>query len=223
MQNVRVKETHLTFGGVAYFRAHSEEVEIGSIGEIRRPILKQNYLEVKDRIIVPSDEIIQATVVDIDFNYTSKTDFNMGATGIVEGVPGSLDGGAAFDNLRSGDLKLVKFSVSNSSLKKITNNSPEKLNDLRRWGKKARIINQVFIVIDASLANQFSRNSEIKISSGIKGLEAELGVGTSASGSTSVQISSDTCFAYLMLKIDWSKKQNEIKILDLNDDQWGSG
>ena len=53
MSNVVVKETHLTFGGVAYYRAHAEEVEIGSIGEKRKPLFKSNYLEVKDRVLVP--------------------------------------------------------------------------------------------------------------------------------------------------------------------------
>ena len=48
MPNVVVKENHLTFGGVAYFRGHAEDVEIGSIGEKRTPLTKQNYLEVKD-------------------------------------------------------------------------------------------------------------------------------------------------------------------------------
>ena len=79
----------------------------------------------------------------------------------------------------------------------------------------------MFIVIDATLANQFSRNFGVKISAGIKGLEAKVGVGGSASGTTTVQISKDTCFAYLMLKIEWDKKQNEPKIVDLDDDQWG--
>ncbi len=221
MSNVIVKENHLTFGGLAYFRAHAEEVEIGSIGEKRKPLFKQNYLEVKDLIVVPGDEIIQATVVDIDFDHTSKTDLSLGATAIVEGVPVKLDGDATFEKLRLGDLKLVKFSVSNNEIKRAANNSPEMLQDLHRWGKNARIVHQVFIVIDAILANQFSRNYGVKISTGIKGLEAKIGVGGSASGTTTVQISKDTCFAYLMLKIEWDKKQDEPKIVDLDDDQWG--
>lgn len=73
MANVVVAENHLTFGGVAYFRGNTEEVEIGSIGEKRTPLTKQNYLEVKDRIPVPSIAIIKSTVVDIDFTKTSRS------------------------------------------------------------------------------------------------------------------------------------------------------
>ena len=109
-----VKETHLKYGGVNYFRAHAEEVEIGSIGEIRKPVVKQNYLEVMDRILVPEEDVIEATVVDIDYERTSKTDLSLGATALVNGVPVKMDGDAAFDKFKKGDLKLVKFSISNN-------------------------------------------------------------------------------------------------------------
>ena len=118
MTNVVVKENHLTFGGIAYFRAHAEEVEIGSIGEKRKPLTKQNYLEVKDRVLVPKKNIVKATVAEIDFIKTSKKAFNVKARAIVNGVPAKLSGSAVFDKLRSGDLKLVKFSISNNDMKR---------------------------------------------------------------------------------------------------------
>ena len=218
-----VKETHLKYGGVNYFRAHAEEVEIGSIGEIRKPVVKQNYLEVMDRILVPEEDVIEATVVDIDYERTSKTDLSLGATALVNGVPVKMDGDAAFDKFKKGDLKLVKFSISNNAMKRAANSSPERLEDLRRWGKDARIAHQVFIVIDAEMAEKFSRGIGVKVSAGVKGVEAKVGVGTSTSGTTTLKISKDTCFAYLLLKIKWDKSSNKPKILDLKDDVWGIG
>lgn len=222
MSNVVVKENHLTFSGVSYFRAHAEEVEIGSIGEVRRPLVRQNYLEVKDRILVPEENIIEATVADIDFEKTSKTDLGIGATAIVDGVPVKMDADATFEKLRKGELKLVKFSISNNAMRNAANKSPDQLKDLKRWGRKARIAHQVFIVIDASLASNFNRSGGAKISAGAEGLNANVNVGSSASGFTTVKLSKDTCFAYLLLKIEWEKKQSDPKILDLNDDQWGT-
>lgn len=223
MKNVVVKENHLTFGGVSYFRAHAEEVEIGSIGEVRKPMAGQNYLEVKDRIPVPKEHIIEVTVVEIDFKSTSKTDLGLGATALVDGVPVKLSGDLAFDKLRSGELKLVKFSIPGNVMKRVANDSPEKLRDLRSWGKNARIAHQVFIVMDASLANGFDNSFGVEVSAGVDGLEGKLGVGGTYSGTTKVKISKDTCFAYLMLKITWEKGQREPNISDLNDDQWGPG
>lgn len=222
MANVVVKENHLTFGGVAYFRGNAEEVEIGSIGEKRTPLTKQNYLEVKDRIPVPNIDVTKSTVVEIDFTKTSKNVFDAAVSAIVKGVPVKFSGDATFDKLRSGELKLVKFSVSTNDMKRAANDSPQKLQDLIQWGNDARIAHQVFIVMEASLANQFDNNVAVDLSAGTKGIEAKVGVNGSASGTTTVQISKGTCFAYLLAKIDWDAhmKKNQTKIVDLDDDQW---
>ncbi len=223
MPNIVVKENHLTFGGVAYFRGHAEEVEIGSIGEKRKPLTKQNYLEVKDRIPVRNIDVTKATVVEIDFTKTSKSAFNTMVSAIVKGVPFEFSGDTTFKKLKSGELKLVKFSVSNNDMKKAANNSPQKLQSLIEWGNNARIVHQVFIVIEASMANQFNNNVNVDLSIGVKGLEAKVNGTESASGTTTVEISKGTCFAYLLAKIDWDAKQkkNKTKIVDLDDDQWG--
>jgi hypothetical protein len=219
MKNVVVKENHLTFGGVAYFRAHAEEVEIGSIGEKRKPLFKQNYLEVKDRLLVPEENIVIATEAEIDFINTSKKSFKLKAAAIIEGVPVKLGGDAVFDRLRSGELKLVKFSIANNDLKKLANNSSQQLESIIHWGKKARLAHQIFVVIEAELANAFSRNINVGLAAGVTGLEARLDAGFGASGATTVTLSKGTCFAYLLLKPEWNDSGNGI--IDLDDDQWG--
>jgi hypothetical protein len=223
MSNVVVKETHLTFGGVAYYRAHAEEVEIGSIGEKRKPLFKSNYLEVKDRVLVPEKNIIKATTAEIDFTKTTKSAFGLKAKAVVDGVPAQLDGDAVFNKLRSGELKLVKFSISNNDMKDAINNSPEALEALKYWNKRARVALQVFIVIEAKLAEAFDRDIDLGLSAGVNGLKAELGTSFAANGSTSLTLSQDTCFAYLIAKVRWDgrNKKDRKKIVDLDDDQWG--
>lgn len=225
MANVSVKDNHLTFGGLAYFRGHAEEVEIGSIGEKRTPLSKQNYLEVKDHIPVPKIAVAKATVMDIDFTSTAKSAFNTAVSAIVKGVPVKFDGDTTFDKLRAGDLKLVKFSVANNDMKKAANESQQRLRDLIEWGDDARIAHQVFIVADATLANQVGGNSTVNLSAGVKGIEVQLGGSHASSSTTTVQLSKGTCFAYLLAKIDWDAKQKKDKtrIVDLDDDQWSFG
>lgn len=224
MSNVVVKEDHLTFGGVSYFRAHAEEVEIGSIGEKRKPLFKDNYLEVKDRILVPEHDIIQATVADIDFNKTTRKAFGLKAHALVDGVPASLEGGAVFNKLRSGDLRLVKFSIANNAMMEAINTSVNALAALKHWGRRARVALQVFIVIEARLAEAFSSDTNIGLSAGISGLKAEVDAQFTANGSTSVTLSKDTCFAYLLAKVRWDakKKKDRTRVVDLDDDQWGT-
>jgi hypothetical protein len=217
-----VHENHLTFGGVAYFRGHAEEVEIGSIGEKRTPLTKQNYLEVKDHIPVPKIGVAKATAVEIDFTKTTKTAFNTVVSAIIKGVPVKLNGDATFDKLRSGELKLVKFSVETSDMVKAANDAPRALDELIGWGNDARIAHEVFVVMDASLSNVFDNDIRVDLSAGVKGMKAKVGVGTSGAGSTEVELSQGTCFAYLLARIDWDAKQkkNQTRIVDLDDDQW---
>jgi hypothetical protein len=117
----------------------------------------------------------------------------------------------------------MKFSISSSEMKKALNQSPDKLKELYYWGKNARIAHQVFIVMEASLADKFSKKFGLNLKAGVNGLGAEIGVGGSSSGTTHVTISKDTCFAYLLLRITWDKNKDNPTILDLNDDQWGAG
>ena len=222
MPNVAVHENHLTFGGVAYFRGGAEDVEAGCIGEKRTPLTKQNYLEVKDRIPVPKIAVAKTTVVEIDFNKTSKGAFGAAVSALIKGVPVKFSGDVTFDKLRSGQLKLVKFSVPYNVIKKAANNSPQKLRSLIEWGNDARIVNEVFVVMEASMADQFNSNANAELSVGVDGLEATVGGSHTASGTTTVNISKGTTFAYLLLKIEWDAKlkRNRTKIVDLNDDQW---
>ncbi|MBL8292321.1 MAG: hypothetical protein JNN08_10825 [Bryobacterales bacterium] len=222
MANVVVAENHLTFGGVSYFRGHAEEIVIGSIGEKRTPLTKMNYLEAKDRIPVDKINIVRSTVTEIDFAKTTKASFTATVAAIVKGVPVKFSGGSTFDKLRSGELKLVKFSVTTEEMKKAANASPKAIENLINWGNDARIAHQVFIVMEASLATVFDNDVKVDLSAGAAGIEASVGVGSSSSGVTKVRISPGTGFAYLLAKIDWDAKQkkNQTKIVDLDDDQW---
>jgi hypothetical protein len=42
MSMVTLKDSHLTYNGVAYFRGNSEETELGSIGEKHTSLIKMN-------------------------------------------------------------------------------------------------------------------------------------------------------------------------------------
>lgn len=219
MPNVVVKENHLTFGGVAYFRGHAEEIELGSYGEIRKPFKSADYLEVQDKIVLDETKIKSPVITEIDFEKTSKTDLKLGVTALIEGVPVKLDGSASFQKMRSGELKLVKFSIDNKDMRDIVNKLPETLDFMKNLGKDARIAHQVFIVMEAKLANSFVRGVDVKLSAGVDGIEADLGVAWSADGKTKVVLSKNSCFAYLVAKIQWNKDKTSINLL--RNDQWG--
>jgi hypothetical protein len=223
MVKVVVRDNHLNFGGVNYFRGAAEEVELGSFGEKLTPIMGMNRLSVKGRIPVPKIAKAQSTVVEIDSSTTSKSAFNTAISAIIKGVPLKINGDAAFEKLKNQELKLVKFSVLPQLMKEAANNSPAALEELINYGKDARIAHQVFVVMEAEFATKFDNDASVDLSVGKGPLQATVGGNRASSGETTVQISKGTTFAYLLAKIDWDAnlKKNKTKIMDLDDDPWG--
>jgi len=181
-----------------------------------------NYLEIKGEMPAPKINTIESTVVDIDFSKTSKSAFTTTISAIVKGVPAKFNGAVAFTKLNKGELKLVKFSISNTKMEEAANKSPKVLENLIHYGKNARIAHQIFVVMDAKLATEFDNNVSGDLAVGKGGLEVTVGGNGGASGKTTVSISSGTGFAYLMVSIDWNalQKKNKSKIVDLDIDQW---
>lgn len=213
---VIVKDSHLNFGGVTYFRGHAEEIQLGSYGEKRTPLTKMNYLEAKGRIDGAKMKKANAMVVSIDSTQSKKGDFTGNVNAIIKGVPVSLSGGSAYDKLVKEELKLLKISVMTEDMKHAINNSPVVRDNLDKYGRDARVAHQVFMIIDAEMSTVFSRDSSVELSAGAGPVKATVGGTFGSAGSTTVEISPGTCFAYLLAKIDWKKDQVE----DLDDDQW---
>jgi hypothetical protein len=218
MPTATVKDNHLNFNGVNYFRGHAEEVELGSYGEKRTPLTKMNYLEIKGRVPVPNMAKATSTIVDIDESKLSKNDLKGGFKAIIKGVPVKVDGEAAFIKLTRNELKLVKFSVLNNDMKAALNKSPAALNDLRNYGKDARVAHQIFVVMEAKLATKYDNDVSVDLTVGKGPIKATLSGSHAAIGETTVEISAETTFAYLLLNIDWNK--DKTKVEDLDDDQW---
>ena len=222
MPFVKIKNNHLTYNDVAYFRAHSEDVgSPGSIGQKRTPITKANYLEVKDRISASKLKIAKSTVALIDTGELSQSDIDAQVTALIPvggvPVPTKLDAQAAFNKLKGEEVKLVKFVVMNDDMVHALNDSPDKRDRLAGWGNDARVAIETFVAMHTTLAEKFDNNAEVSLSAGVdQVVQATVGGGGSGAGTTTVEIPGPTGFAYLLAKIRWNGNHVE----DLDDDQW---
>jgi len=221
MPFIKIRDNHLTYGGVAYFRAHSEDVEPGSIGEKRQPLRKANYLEVKDRIPPSKFKVARSTVALIDIGELSRSDIDAQVTALIPvggvPVPTKLDAQAAFDQLKSQEVKLVKFVVSTADMVRALNGSPDQRDKLAGWGHDARVVIENFVAMHYTLAEKFNHDVEVSLSAGVDHVvQATVGGGGSGAGTTTVTMPKPTCFAYLLGKIRW----NGNVVDDLDDDQW---
>lgn len=228
MAAVKVGEAHLKYNGISYYRGHAEEVILRSIGEKRTPITQQNYLEVKDSLPAGKVSGVKSTVVEIDTETTSQNDFAAELSVIIPvsglPVPVKLSPEAAFKQIKSNQLKLVKFSIEATDVVKAINESPAKRNLLIDWGDDARVAHQVFVVMDAKTSTAFDNNAAVELSVGVDGIfSATVGASSSKQGTTTVNFAPGSTFAYLLAKIDWdaTQKKNITKATDVDDDQWG--
>jgi hypothetical protein len=210
-----VKDNHMSFNGKAYFRGGSEDIYLGAYGEKKTPLTKTNYLEVQDGIPAPKLKVKEAAEISIDFSKTSEKDFlaNINVAVVFKGSPKT-----AYNDMKTGKLKLVKLVVDNEDMRDAANHSPKALNNLKSYGKDARIANQIFIVLDASMTKTFTSASSfsVTVNQGLVKVSAEGGGG--ASGATTVTVSEGSCFAYGLVKLDWDKGKDRIE--KITDDQW---
>jgi hypothetical protein len=222
MATARVKNTHLHFNGVNYFRGKATNVQLGSYGEKKTPIAKENYLEIQS--CIPPKLISKAKAFNVSIDSESQSSLNFGAevTAIIKGVPVKFKGDAAIDKIKKEELKLVLFSVSMEGMKNAINNAPNHLENLKNYGKDARIAVEVFVILEATLASEITSSGSVDIS----GSKEEIAVSLHGSGSgtakTNVTLPEGSCFAYLLAKIDWKMKGlKKDKVEKLTDDQWG--
>ncbi len=223
MSKVIVKDTHLTYNGITYFRGGAEQLELGSIGVKLSSLGKTNYLEVRDKIDAGKFKSTFSNVAEIDTTRLTKYEFEAKVAAIVpvSGMPApiTVTGDAAFEQIKLKQLELVKFTVFNYDMMNAVNSSPQMLTSLAEWGPKARIAHQIFVVMDARLAQKFDNRTTIITPMGPQGIDVTVGGAVGSAEATSVRIAAGSCFAYLLARIEWNSKKTEI--VDLNDDQWG--
>jgi hypothetical protein len=223
MSEVVMQKNHMKFLGVNYFRAGAPDVVLGAYGEKRTPLTGANRLEVKDSIPIPEGVIAEVTRVKIDFLKSSRTAFTQGVSALIYGVTVNLAGEQAFERLRQGELELVKFNIHINHMIEAANRSPRALQDLIRYGQDARIAHEIFVVMSATLASQFTNNVSVTLSGKYQSIEATVGANHTGSGTTTVTLDRGTTFAYLLAKIQWDaqNKKKRTRIVDLRTDQWG--
>lgn len=218
-QGAVIKDNHMKYNGKTYFRAGSEDVQIGSYGEKKTPLTKSNYLEVQDRIPTPKLKIREALIVDIDFKQSTKTDIEANINKSVV-FKGSVS--TAYEDLRNDKLKLVKLVIENEDIKDAINSSPKVIEDLKVYGNDSRVCHQVFIVLEASLARTVTTSTKFDVSGTDGSLKISVSGGTSKSTTAEITLSAGSTFAYGIVKLDWdaSQKKNWKKVVKATDDQW---
>lgn len=218
-QGAIIKDNHLKYNGKNYFRAGSEDILIGSYGEKKSPLTQANYLEVQDGIPTPKLKVRQAVIVDIDFKQSSKKDIEANVNKSVV-FKGSVE--TAYEDLKAGKLKLVKFIIENEDIKDAINSSPKVIENLKAYGNDSRVCHQVFVVLEATIAESVTSSTKFDVSGTDGSIRIGVSGGTSKNNTSVITLSKGSTFAYGIVKLDWdaNQKSNWKKVVKATDDQW---
>jgi hypothetical protein len=198
--DARVRDNHFYLRGVAYFRNRAEVVQLGDVGEKKAASPDENYLAVRQS--VPRDRLQIARATQIDLHGVAVSAGDIGTSITVPGV-GSLAAATVARQLEDQALSLVKLETLPQDIVAAANDSPAVIAELIRAGAGARLVHQVFVVLEMKTALNLAHAIRFEVS-GTTGSWAITGTGSSGSSSrTVVSITPATTFAYLLLKPSW--------------------
>lgn len=213
------------YGSLKYFRGNAHLLELGHAGEKKDPIGAKAYLDPYGKIKAKhlTDKVHFNTVASINWADVKSADLDAGATLKFMGL--GRKGGVSFSyaQAKSANLKLINFSIDEGPLKRILNNDANIIrNYLADEGNDARVVGEVWIVVEAELAEHFDSAAKADYSVEAFGNSLEITASGGHYGTQTIEISAGTTFAYKLYKVKkWNKGKSKIE--DLEADYKGMG
>lgn len=220
MALAHIHDKYLTYANRKFYTTGADSVRIGSYGEKERPLLSPNRLKRWKDIDIPPASLDEVLTVDIDFERSNEAALK-GA--IEENLIGEARAEGTYEKLRSGDLKLMKLAIAAGDMIDHVNALPDVLEKLLEYRASDRVCHEVFVVMQAELAEQMAAAGKVRVEGSGGGMDVEAEVGGGGGGRMSLTISSGATFAYAMFKPKWNRPwyQTATRIQDYTSDYYG--
>lgn len=223
--SVKITDHYFKHGGLKYFRGNAHLVELGTHGEKKDPIGAKAYLDPNGKIKAShlADRPIKKSTVDINWSSVKKADLEGDAVLKFFGLGRSHAVSFDYAKAKKADLQLINFSIAETPLKRCLNNDANTVrNSLADEGSDGRVVSEVWVVVEAELAEHVESNWGTGHSWSFGSNTLDLSVSGGSVGTQTISIGTGTTFAYKMHKVKkWSKGKEEIE--DLEADYKGMG
>ena len=225
MPTATLHPAQFIFEGLHYFRGGAENVLLGSFGQ-KGNVLVTPHLVVQDTVAGPFDaRTLPAVAIDFTSDSTFDTTLSAKVTAAIGATPAEIAASAntktAFSS--TGHLRLVKIIVEANDMKRALIADAERLATFKACGPSARICNEIWVVMEATLADKLTSSGGLSLTPSMKtgavDLTATASVAGSGGNSSTVTIPAETAFAYMLLKPSW----NHADLALLDQDQFGIG
>ncbi len=217
---VSITKDALKIGGVKYFSGKAENVRLGSYGEKKTPVGQVNYLAVEKNI--KAEHLAEANVqtlspVKINWSKVSKADLDGSVTFFKKG---GGTGSATLDKAKSANLEMYKVFLNAGALKGLLNKKADGARAfLDKEGRDGRVVGEVWILISGELADEIRKSGGVEAFGKEKGIEIRVKGSKSSKETSTITLSENTTFAYMLYKAKIDRKSGKVE--DLEDDQPG--
>lgn len=210
---IKVKTWSFKYGGLKYFRGNAHLLEMGSYGKKKDPVGAKAFLNPQNKVKRDClvNRIKKGKPVDIDWAQTNEADVEANGSLQAFGLDANAATSFSYSKTKKAKLKLFNLSIDEGPLKSMLNNDA---NGARKYladeGKDGRIISEVWVVMEADLAEHFDTSASIMVSS--KAADLNITAKGGKYGTQNIQLSNGTTFAYKLHKIKkWNKGKTKIE------------
>ncbi|MFK7893764.1 MAG: hypothetical protein AB8B63_23305, partial [Granulosicoccus sp.] len=214
----KITDHYFQYGTQKYFRSNAHLLELGKHGRKKDPIGPKSYLDPSGKIKASllAERPILKSSVDINWASVSQNDLEAGVNLKFLGL--GRKHGVSFDykKAKSANLKLLNFSIDKNPLTRCLNNDANIVrNAMADEGNDARVVSEVYIVVEADLAEHFETQYENHNRWEAFGNSLDVTVSGGKYGSSTITIGPGTTVAYKLHKVrKWSKGKKKIEDME---------
>lgn len=152
--------------------------------------------------------------VAVDWSQTTKAAVEVNGPVSVFGL--NMEAAVAFtyEKIKTANLRLFNLSIDEGPLKTLLNQDANGArNYLADEGNDARIVSEVWVVMEAQLSEQFDTSGSVKVAA--KGADLSVTASGGKYGSQTITLSKGAIFAYKLHKgKDWNKGKTQIEDME---------
>jgi hypothetical protein len=220
----KVTKDSLKYAGNVYFRRNAPKMRLVSFGRKRHPLGQSSYIDVEGHLEPPKSKVMKLTEIDLEWDRSTSNEV------IAKLSPAQLKlAGAEVSVARElaskGELRLLMLAVEHQELEDHINSTPKLLSALQDADDDTRLVTVVFVVVKAEIVETIDMSVAASATVTVQGITLHVEGGHSETGTTKLEISSDSAFAYSGAKAIWDRpsKRNRTKIKRLESDFKGIG
>jgi len=214
--STKITDDYFEFGVNKYFRGNAHLVEMATYGQKKDPIGPKAYIDPQNKVDRQklANRVTKGQPVGIDWSETKQTDLEVNGPIKVFGVNLSAAASYSYEKVRSADLQVYNLSISEGPLKTMLNTDADSARKyLADEGNDGRIVSEVWVVMDAVLAEHFDTSSSLSVAA--SGADLNVTAKGGKQGSQTITLAAGTTFAYKLHKVkDWNKGKTQIEDME---------